>query len=92
MERREVPQERPQKLTLDDRKRLTVTGVQDVWSFDENAVVLETNQGVLVVRGRALHLRQLSVEGGQVAVEGQVDALLYEENRREGGFLARLLG
>lgn len=92
MERREVPQERPQKLTLDDRKRLTVTGVQDVGSFDENAVVLETNQGVLVVRGRALHLRQLSVEGGQVAVEGQVDALLYEENRREGGFLARLLG
>ena len=92
MERREVPQERPQKLTLDDRKRLTVTGVQDIGSFDENAVVLETNQGVLVVRGRALHLRQLSVEGGQVAVEGQVDALLYEENRREGGFLARLLG
>ena len=92
MARREVPQERPQKLTLDDRKRLTVTGVQDVGSFDENAVVLETNQGVLVVRGRALHLRQLSVEGGQVAVEGQVDALLYEENRREGGFLARLLG
>ena len=92
MERREVPQERPQKLTLDDRKRLTVTGVQDVGSFDENAVVLETNQGVLVVRGRALHLRQLSVEGRQVAVEGQVDALLYEENRREGGFLARLLG
>ena len=92
MERGEVPQERPQKLTLDDRKRLTVTGVQDVGSFDENAVVLETNQGVLVVRGRALHLRQLSVEGGQVAVEGQVDALLYEENRREGGFLARLLG
>ena len=92
MERREVPQERPQKLTLDDRKRLTVTGVQDVGSFDENAVVLETNQGVLVVRGRALHLRQLSVEGGQVAVEGQIDALLYEENRREGGFLARLLG
>ena len=91
MERNGLP-ELPQKLTLEDRRRLTVTGVQDVESFDENAVVLETNQGVLVVRGRALHLRQLSVEGGQVAVEGQIDALLYEENRREGGFLARLLG
>ena len=84
MERREVPQERPQKLTLDDRKRLTVTSVQDVGSFDENAVVLETNQGVLVVRGRALHLRQLSVEGGQVAVEGDINALSYEEPRQGG--------
>ena len=92
MERREVPQERPQKLTLDDRKRLTVTGVQDVGSFDENAVVLHTNRGVLIVKGRELHLKQLSVDGGQVAVDGNVDALLYEENRKEGGFLARLLG
>lgn len=72
-------------------QRLTVTGVQDVESFDESAVVLHTNRGVLVIRGRELHLKQLSVEGGQVAVDGTVDALLYEEPRKEGGFLARLL-
>ena len=82
----------PQKLTLEDRRRLTVTGVQDVESFDENAVVLHTNRGVLIVKGRELHLKQLSVDGGQVAVDGSVDALLYEESRKEGGFLARLLG
>lgn len=90
MERKDLP-ELPQKLTLENRSRLTVTGVQDVESFDESAVVLHTNRGVLVIRGRELHLKQLSVEGGQVAVDGTVDALLYEEPRKEGGFLARLL-
>ena len=91
MERNGLP-ELPQKLTLEDRRRLTVTGVQDVESFDENAVVLHTNRGVLIVKGRELHLKQLSVDGGQVAVDGNVDALLYEESRKEGGFLARLVG
>ena len=91
MERKEL-QEKPQKLTLDDRRRLTLTGVEEVESFDENAVVLNTNLGTLVVRGRELRLRQLSVDGGQVAVDGQVDALLYEETRQKGGFFARLLG
>lgn len=91
MERNAMP-ELPQKLTLEDRRRLTVTGVQEVESFDENAVVLHTNRGMLIVRGRELHLKQLSVDGGQVAVDGHVDALLYEEGRKEGGFWSRLLG
>lgn len=51
MERKELP-DLPQKLTLENRSRLTVTGVQDVESFDESAVVLHTNRGVLVIRGR----------------------------------------
>ncbi|MEA4965981.1 MAG: sporulation protein YabP [Oscillospiraceae bacterium] len=91
MDRTEMP-ENPQKLTLENRRKLSVSGVQDVESFEENAVVLHTNRGVLVIRGQDLHLRQLSVEGGQVVVEGNVEALLYEESRKEGGFLARLFG
>lgn len=91
MDRTELP-ENPQKLTLDNRHKLAVSGVQDVESFEENAVVLHTNRGVLVIRGQDLHLRQLSVDGGQVVVEGSVDALIYEESRKEGGFLSRLFG
>lgn len=91
MERTDLPT-LPQKLTLDDRRRLSVTGVQDIESFDESTVVLHTNRGILMVRGQELHLRQLSVDGGQVAVEGLIDALIYEETRKEGGFWARLLG
>ena len=85
-------QELPQKLTLDNRKKLLVTGVQEVESFETNAAVLHTCRGTLLVRGRELHLRQLSAEGGQVAVDGEIDALLYEESKPEGGFLSRLFG
>ncbi len=91
IDRNELP-DLPQKLTLEDRRRLSVTGVQDVESFDESTVVLHTNRGVLVIRGRELRLKQLSVDGGQVAVDGNIDALIYEESRKEGGFLSRLLG
>ena len=80
-----------QDLCLRDRSRLTVTGVNEVVSFDENAVVLNTNLGNLVVQGSGLQLKTLSIEGGQVAVDGTVSALVYEEPRT-GSWLRRLLG
>lgn len=79
-------------LTLEDRNRLAVTGVSEVVSFDENGAVLHTCQGILLVRGQQLQLKNLSEEGGRVAVEGQVDALVYENGPRSGGWLRRLLG
>lgn len=82
----------PHKLTLDSRSKLTMTGVTEVESFDEAAVVLHTSKGVLVVRGSGLHLQQLSLDGGQVLVDGTVDSLTYEESGPAGGFFARLFG
>lgn len=79
------------KLQLDGRQRLTVTGVQEVVSFEETMVVLQTVEGNLVVQGQQLQLKTLSQEG-QVAVEGQVSALVYEENRQRGGWRQRLFG
>ena len=73
----------PHRLTLDNRRQLTVTGVTEVVSFDENAIVLRTGQGELIIQGSGLQLRQLSVEGGQVAVDGTVAAMTYEEPRPE---------
>ena len=83
----------PHKLTLEDRGRLNLTGVNEVESFDENAIVLDTTCGTLVVQGTGLHLQSLSPEGGQVRVDGQVDSLTYED-RMPGGssFLSRLFG
>ncbi len=80
------------KLTLDERNRLTMTGVAEVVSFDESAVVLHTSQGTLVVQGKQLQLKTLSPQGGQVAVEGQVDAMHYEAPQAGGGWLRRLFG
>ena len=74
----------PHKLTLNERKNLTMTGVTEVLSFDETAVVLKTALGLLTVQGQDLKLKTLSLEGGQVAMDGQIFALVYEEPREAG--------
>jgi len=71
----------PHKLQLNERQQLSVTGVTEVVSFDDTAVVLQTSLGTLVVQGRDLQLKTLSLEGGQVAVAGNVSSLIYEEPR-----------
>lgn len=82
----------PHKLTLNERKNLTMTGVTEVVSFDDTAVVLRTSLGTLVVQGSQLQLKTLSLDGGQVAVDGNVSALIYEELKPSGGWLRRMLG
>lgn len=82
----------PHKLTLSERKNLTMTGVTEVVSFDDSTVILRTSLGTLVVQGAELQLKNLSLDGGQVAVDGKISALLYEENRPSGGLFGRLFG
>ncbi len=74
----------PHKLSLNGRKNLSLTGVTEVISFDENAVVLKTSMGLLTVHGQRLQLKNLSLEGGQVGVDGTVAALIYAEPRQGG--------
>lgn len=81
----------PHKLTLNERKNLTMTGVTEVVSFDEAEIVLQTGLGRLVVQGQELQLKNLSLEGGQVAVDGKICGLSYEEVR-QGGAFRRLFG
>ena len=81
-----------QKLTLEDRNKLTMNAVTEVVSFEESTVVLQTELGTLVVQGRELKLKTLSLEGGQVAVDGEVTALVFEEPRTRRGWLGRLQG
>lgn len=82
----------PHDLTLKDRKKLTMTGVTEVVSFDDTAVVLHTGLGQLVVQGQGLQLKTLTLDGGQVAVEGSIASLVYEEPRSGGSWLRRLMG
>lgn len=82
----------PHHVVLEGRSDLSVSGVEDVESFDENTIVMTTVKGTLVVRGEGLHIEKLSLDGGDLKVEGMVDSLTYEDDGREkGGFLARLL-
>ena len=82
----------PHKLQLSERKSLTMTGVTEVVSFDDTAVVLQTSLGTLIVQGKELQLKTLSLEGGQVEVDGSVSALAYEEPRQAAGWKRRLFG
>ena len=81
------------RLELVGRERLTVSGVEDVERFDENGIVMSTSAGVLVVTGEDLHIGKLSLDGGELHVDGRIDSVAYEEGGREqGGFLRRLFG
>ena len=90
-----MAQEQPQlphKLRLNERKNLTMTGVTEVISFDDTAVVLRTCLGILTIQGQQLQLKNLSQEGGQLAVDGHISALSYEEPRSGGSVWRRLFG
>ena len=79
----------PHSLTLCERKKLAMAGATEVVSFAESCEVIRTPMGTLVVQGQDLQLKTL--DGGNVAVEGQIIALSYEENRSAGGWLSRLI-
>ena len=79
----------PHALTLSDRKKLTLTGITEVVSFDEDCVVMRTDLGDLIVQGQQLQLKTLNPDGGGVTVEGEISALFYEQ-KRTGGRLGRL--
>lgn len=81
------------RLTLEQREHLVISGVEEVERFDEESIVLTTNMGELEIRGEGLHIEKLSLEGGELHVEGTVTALIYGmEPRESSGLLRRLLG
>ena len=79
------------RLELEGRERLTVSGVEDVERFDETGIVMSTSVGTLVVTGEDLHIGKLSLEGGELHVDGRIDALTYEDapEERGGSFFSR---
>lgn len=86
------PAAREHSLTLENRARLTLTGVTRVISCDETGAALQTPLGDLTVGGQGIQVSELSVASGQVHISGKIEFLQYAENRQSGGgLLARLL-
>ena len=77
-------------VTLNNRKRATITGVEDVDCFNEQIVVLRTPLGVLTVTGAALNISHLNLEEGRVEIDGELDALEYSGGKKSGGLIGRL--
>lgn len=92
-DRAEKAERRPHQLSLKKREELAVDGVNNVESFDETEIVLETTLGVLIIRGEGLKVKELNIETGSLSVSGRVEGLEYagETFREKGrGFLGRL--
>lgn len=81
----------PHCVSMEDRKKITLTGVRDVDSFDEQTITLVTDFGELSLRGAGLHIGKLSTDSGEMTVEGKIDALVYTDDApRQSGFFGRV--
>ena len=81
----------PHTMVVEDRKRLSVSGVTDVESFDEETVALATELGELLIHGYDLHINRIDVESGDLSLEGEIISLTYTDNQPQtGGFFGQL--
>lgn len=83
---------RPHSISWRDRKQGSVTGVTDVLSFDEGCIVLETEQGMLTIKGKELHIGKLMLDQGEVEMEGMVESMVYSGSNpaRKGSLVKRM--
>ena len=82
-----------QNLILENRNKLSVSGVKDVLSFDDELVVIETDLGLLTIKGDNLKINKLSIDTGDVVVEGEISNLGYNNHSKkneEGGILSKI--
>ena len=82
------------KVNMNNRRNINITGVNDVLSFDVKEVLLETELGMLMLKGEDLHVSRLMLDKGEVDVEGKIDSLTYSENasfsKKSESLLAKL--
>ncbi len=82
--------EKPHNIILENRSRMSISGVTEVERFDEQEAIIVTNKGALLIHGTGLHVEKLSLDTGEITLQGTVDSLQYEDTRKDGGFFARL--
>lgn len=70
---------RAHNIAFSNRKSGTVTGVKDVISFDLTAILLETEFGMMNIKGHDLHVNRLSVEKGEIDISGTIDGIAYSD-------------
>lgn len=79
-----------QNVIIESRKKLSITGVKDVNSFDEETILLDTILGRMTVKGEGLHIESFHTETGDLSATGTVHAVVYMSEVRTGGFISRL--
>ena len=93
-ERKNINSNTIQNLILENRNKLSISGVLDVLSFDDQIVIIETELGLLTVKGETLRINKLSIDTSEVIVEGQIDSISYSSkdlNKKSNeGFLGKI--
>ncbi|MBS4537585.1 sporulation protein YabP [Clostridium sp. D2Q-11] len=83
-----------QNLILEDRERLSISGVEHVESFNENQIIVDTARGSLVIKGESLNISKLNLEDGNVKIEGMIESLIYSNksssSSKGNGFLGKM--
>lgn len=72
------------KVQVISRNLANISGVNDVLSFDAGEILLATDQGILMIRGQELHVNRLTLEKGEVDVDGRIDSLTYSDETSYG--------
>lgn len=67
------------KVTMTNRRTCTINGVNDVLSFDIHEILLETEQGMLMIKGEDLHVNRLTLDKGEVDIDGKIDSFTYSD-------------
>lgn len=82
-----------QNIILENRNKLNISGVQDVLSFDDQVVIIETDLGLLTVKGENLKINKLSIDTEEVIIEGEINNLGYSDHTKkdqEGGLFSKI--
>ena len=87
---RKVSVQKPHSLSLDERKNLSISGVERVDSFDEREIIMLTSGGSLIIRGSDMHMAKLELTVGEAAVTGCISELCYEETAPSGSLWSKL--
>lgn len=82
--------QKPHCVTLENRETLNLSGIKDVPGFDEQTVSLQTPMGNLIVKGESLHISKLSLDTGEVTVDGKINSLQYIGDVRSKSFMSKI--
>ena len=87
----EIINKKPHSIVMDNRKKLSICGADDVLGFNEETVSVNTSLGNIIIRGSSLHINKLNLDTGEVEIDGVINSLQYTESKNSKSILQRLL-
>lgn len=86
--------EATQNIIIESRSKISISGVEDVDSFDDTDIILQTNMGTLAIKGENLHINKFNVETGELIIDGDIDEVVYHDTAygKKDSFFSKMFG